>query len=478
MAEFVVGYPGAILLAINVEEDFNKRDRRGAILERDWTKGSIIGNILSLSWPMVVSGILNTLGPTIDMIWVGRLGTVAMAGVGVSGMIVMLVNSMMMGFNTGVRALVARFIGAGDTEMANLTGQQTLIIKSIISLFLALVGIFFAEPILILFGLEPEVITEGTVYLRILFVGSVTIAFNSMAEATMQASGDAVTPMRIAVAYRLLHIVLSPVLIFGWWVFPHLGVSGAALANVFAQGVGGTLGLWFLFSGRTRLRLTMKNFRFDRSMAWRIIKVGIPASITGFERTFSNLVVMWFVVPFGTIAVAAHSLLERTDQFLRMPSAGMGMAAGILAGQNLGAGQPERAERTGWQTAALVTVLMVAVSVPVWIGAERIVGIFNTEPELVKVASIFLRIEIVSYLVFGLVNTLMNCLNGVGDTMIPLLTTMLTMWGIQVPLAYFLSRMTSLGVYGVRVAIVSAIAMRAVIYSAYFRSGRWKRKNV
>jgi Na+-driven multidrug efflux pump len=209
-----------------------------------------------------------------------------------------------------------------------------------------------------------------------------------------------------------------------------------------------------------------------------MVKVGIPASITGMERNLANFVLLWFVVPFGTFAVAAHSLVQRIDAFIHMPAMGVGQAAGILAGQNLGAGQPERAEKTGWTAAGLYTGVTVIGSVVIWFWAENIVRIFNAEPGLVEIAGTFLRIEIVSYLVFGVVVTLMTCLNGVGDTMIPMLATLLTMWLVQVPLAYYLPRVTDLGVYGIRWGIVSGIVMRAVIYTIYFKRGRWKRKKV
>jgi Na+-driven multidrug efflux pump len=187
---------------------------------------------------------------------------------------------------------------------------------------------------------------------------------------------------------------------------------------------------------------------------------------------------MKLVVPFGTFAVAAHSLVQRVDMFLHMPAMGFGQGSGVLAGQNLGAGKPERAERTGWLAAGLFTCVMVVGSVVIWFWAEKVVGVFNAEPSLVEIASTFLRIEIVSYMVFGVVVVLTQCLNGVGDTMIPMVTTLVTMWGVQVPLAYFLSRTTNLGVYGVRWGIVTAIAGRAVIYATYFKMGRWKRKQV
>jgi putative MATE family efflux protein len=455
-----------------------RKGRRGVVISRDWTQGGIIRNLWLLGWPMMLGSLLNQIGPVIDMIWVGKLGTASMAGVGVAGMVVMVANSLRMGLSVSTRALVSRFVGAGDTRQANHVAQQTLVVSIAFSTILAIIGIFLSDTILRLLMLEADVIEQGATYMRIQFIGSVTMSLWMMAESTMQASGDAVNPMRIVVGFRLLHIVLSPFLIFGWWIFPRLGVSGAAVTNVIAQGIGGAIGLWLLFSGQTRLRLTLRNFRFDGKMIWRLMRIGLPASVTGAERTFANLILMWFVVPFGTWAVAAHSLIERIDVFAHMPSQGFGMAAGVLAGQNLGAGQPQRAEKTAWLAAGLITIVMFIVAGIIWLVAEGLVRLFNTEPELVKITSTFLRIQIVSYLMFGLVVVLMQCLNGVGDTVIPMVTTLTSMWMVQVPVAYFLSQFTGLGVYGVRWGIVSAVVARAVIYSIYFKLGRWKRKKV
>jgi len=460
-----------------MEENDSYPGRRPAF-QRDWTKGSIFRNLLSLSWPMVVSATMMMLGPTIDMIWVGKLGAASIAGVGVAGMAVMVVNSARMGLTTGTRAMIARFVGAGDARGANHVAQQAFVISAAFSTFMAVIGIALAEPILHVMGVEADVVSEGAAYMRIMFVGSVAMSFRMMAEGIMQASGDSVTPMRIAIVFRLFHLALCPFLVFGWWIFPRLGVSGAALTNVVSQSLGVGLGLWVLFSGRSRLRLSLKNFSLDRNIIWRIVRIGIPASVTGIERSFANLVLVWFVVPFGTFAVAAHTVVQRVSQFLHMPGMGFGQAAGVLAGQNLGAHQPGRAERTGWLAAGLFSGFMFIGSVVVFLWAESIVGVFNTEPGLVEIARKFLRIEIVGFLVFGLVLVLSQCLNGVGDTMIPMITTLLTMWVVQVPLAYLLPQFAGLGVYGVRWAIVTALIMRAVIYTAYFRSGRWKQKRV
>jgi putative MATE family efflux protein len=452
--------------------------KRERAIRRDWTQGSLIGNLLSLAWPMIVGGSLNMMGPTIDMIWVGKLGEAAIAGVGVSGMIVMLASSMVMGLYMGLRAMVSRFVGSGDAELAQHVAQQSIIVSIVFSSFLALIGIFFAENMLMVMGVDADVIVEGAAYLRINFVGMVTMSFRNMTESTMQASGDSVTPMWIAVLFRLIHIALCPFLVFGWLIFPELGVSGAALTSVLSQGLGAGIGLWFLVSGRTRMRLTLRNFRIDPAIIWRLVKIGLPASVNAMGRTLGNLVLMWFITPFGTVAVASHTLNQRIEFLLYVPQMGMGQAAGVLAGQNLGAQQPERAKKTGWLAAAYLSGFILIVITLILLWAEKIVRIFNSDPELVKMASTFLRIAASGYLVLGLTAVFQQCLNGVGDTIVPMVIMMINMWLLQVVLAFFFTRYTSLGVFGVRWAIVAGTVTAAIAYTTYFHQGRWLRKKV
>jgi putative MATE family efflux protein len=426
---------------------------------------------------MMVSSSLTTLGPTIDMIWVGKLGSASMAAVGVSGMAVMVANSLTMGIFTGLRALVARYVGAGDIKGANHITQQAFILGAALSVFIAIIGVFFSEQILVLLGVEADVIELGAAYMRIQFIGMVTMSVLRIAESSMQASGDSVTPMKIAVYFRILHLVLAPALIFGLWIFPEMGVRGAAWTGVITQGVGATVGIWYLITGRTRMKLTFKNIGFDPGVIWKLVKIGIPASVTGMERSFANLILVAFISPFGTVAVAAHSLMQRIDGFTNMPATGFGVGAGVLVGQNLGAGKPDRAEKSGWIAAGFFTAIMTVCSIVTWFLAPEIVRIFNSEPELVEIGSLFLKIQIVGYMVFGCVIVLSTALNGAGDTLIPMLVTLLTMWFVQVPLAYFLSH-TFIGAAGVRWGIEGALVFRGGIYAVYFKKGRWKRKNI
>ena len=446
---------------------------------RDWTKGSILGNLCGLWWPMAVSSLVETLGPTVDMIWVAKLGAAAVASVGVAGTAVMLVNATRQGLNTSLKALISRSVGAGNIQEAQHAVQQAVIISVLFAIVCAIIGIFFSEAILRLLGVEPDVIRIGASYMRIQFVGSIFMSLAMMVRGTMQASGDSVTPMKLVIATRIIHVCLCPFLIFGWWFFPRLETNGAAITSIIAEGmVGAGIGLWILFTGGTRVRLTLRNFRFDGNMIWRMVKIGIPSSINGMERNLASFLVLWFIAPFGTVAVAGHYLVNRVSNFVHMPGAGLGQAAGVLAGQNLGAKQPERAERTAWLSASLYTFAMVISSLAVWFWAENLVRIFNTEPSLVEITSSFLRIELVSYLLFGFTMVVSDCLNGVGDTLTVMIITLITMWGVQMPLAYLLPRVTNLGVYGIRWALVTGMVVRAITYIIYFKTGRWKRKQV
>jgi putative MATE family efflux protein len=427
---------------------------------------------------MIVGGSLNMLGPTIDMIWVGKLGAAAIAAVGVSGMIVQLANSLTMGLYQGLRAMVARFIGAGEREQANHIARQAVVISLAYSLVMAAIGHFYARPIMRLMGVGPDIAELGAPYLSINFIGMVTMSFRNMTESMMQASGDSRTPMWIAVFFRVVHIIVCPLLIFGLWIFPRMGVTGAATTAVFSQGIGAGLGMWFLYSGRTRLHLDFKHFRIDFVMIWRLLRVGIPASVTAMQRTLGNLVLIIIIGPFGTLAVAAHSLNQRVEMFLQMPAMGIGQAAGVLAGQNLGAQQPKRAVRTGWTAAGILTVAFMLISVAILIWAEPVVRVFDSDPALVVVAAAFLRIACANWVVMGLTNVFQQCVNGAGDTMVPMIVMVVNMWLMQIPLAYFLPRITGLGVYGVRWGIVAGTVAAAIIYTIYFRSGRWQTKRV
>jgi putative MATE family efflux protein len=458
--------------------DAESSPRGEATFKKDWTKGSVISNLLLLSWPMVVMEVLYIVSQIVDMIWVGKLGSSSIAGVGIVNIFIMLVMTVDIGLIMGARAMIARYVGAGDLRGANNVVGQAIVLGAVWGAVMTAMGVLLAEPILGLFGAEAEVIAEGTAYMRVMFTGWVALEVLVAGLYALQSSGDTLKPMIIEVVIRAVHVTLCPFLVLGWWVFPHLGVSGAALSNVISQSLGAVIVLSLLFSGRTRLRLAQRDFRPVPSIIWRILKIGIPAFVMNMQKSLGDLVLMWIIVSFGTLAVAAHSLAFRVEMFLFAICIGLGGGAGVLVGQNLGAGQPRQAERSGWMAVGFVEAIMVACSIAILLWAENIIGIFTTEPGLVELGSIFLRIATAAYLMGAIVYVLQHCIAGAGDTLPTMVVSIVMIWVVQLPLAFFLPHVANLGVYGLRWAIVAGTFSGAVLYVTYFVLGRWKTKKV
>jgi Na+-driven multidrug efflux pump len=213
-------------------------------------------------------------------------------------------------------------------------------------------------------------------------------------------------------------------------------------------------------------------------MIWRIVRIGVPNSIIGVERTFGRLMLMGIVSPFGTVAVASHSLAQRMEFVFYVPSMALVTASSVLVGQNLGAKLPQRAEKGAWLAGATATSLMLVTAVPVLIWTEYVIRVFNSEPELVRVAATFVRIETAAYVMMGMSTVLQQSIQGAGDTVPPMFVSIASIWVIQIPVAYILSNHTSLGVYGARWAIVAGTLLGLICYLVYFRMGRWKHKRV
>jgi len=329
-----------------------------------------------------------------------------------------------------------------------------------------------------MFGVEPDVAAEGAAYLRVLFGGWIFVELLIVGLYAIQSTGDSLKPMLIESVIRTVHITICPFLVLGLWVFPPLGTAGAALSNVVSQSIGATIGIWLLTSGRTRMRLKFRDFRFIPNLTWRMLKIGIPALVMDLQRSFGNLVLTWFIIPFGTMPVAAHSLASRVEMLLSTPGFGLGGGAGVLVGQNLGARKPGRAGKGAWLAVVIVEAIMLVCSVVILFFAEKIVAIFSPNPALIEVGSLFLRIGILGYIFAALVLVLQAAIAGAGDTLPNMIFSIAMIWIIQMPLAFLLPKVGDLGVYGIRWAIVAGMAAGAVAYIVYFQLGRWKAKKV
>jgi putative MATE family efflux protein len=445
---------------------------------RDWTQGNITQNLLSLSWPMMVTQALSTIGPLIDMVWVGKLGAASVAGVGVAGMAVLLVNASLSGLTMGMRVAIGRSFGAGNKETAVHYARQYFAIGTVYSLIMAVLGILFADRILLLLGVDAAVIQQGKLYLQVQFLGVITMTVLSFNDGTMQASGDTMIPMRIAIVYRVLHLILCPLFVFGIGYFPELGVRGAALSNIITQGLGGIIGLWVLFKGYSRLQINFKNWRFDASAVWQMIKVGLPNSFMAVQQILSMLFLVAFIAPFGTKAVAAHTIFQQIDGTLLIMIMSIGMSAGVLGAQNMGAGKPERAAKSGWVAGGFTAVFMAVVSIIILLWADQISRIFNSDPELVHMSATFLRIACASNIALGLSAVLRHFLSGVGDTLAAFIMEIVCTWGLLIPLVWASTSFTDFGIWGIRWALVIRLIIGGIVFTLYFWSGWWKHRKI
>lgn len=446
---------------------------------REWiTEGSLLRALVRLAVPMLVGGILQNLQSMIDLFWVGRLGHIAVAAVAMSGTILMVLFPMLMGLSTGTVALVARAVGGGRMEEASRAASQSFLLAFILGGVSGALGWFFSPHLFSLLGASPEIISQGVLYLRIALLGVFTVFVLFIGNAALQGAGDTMTPMYVMAISNVLNMVLDPLFIFGLGPFPRMGVAGAAVATVLAQAVAAAVALTVLVTGRSHLHTHLRQWKPDRVLAWRILRIGLPGSGQMLSRSLMSAVLMRIVAGCGVAAVAAYGIGLRFHMIMLMPAFSLGGAAATLVGQNLGAERPDRARRSAWLAAVVDMALMAAGAALLMAFAPHLIGIFNRTPEVIRVGAEYLHTVSPFYIFAALGIILGRALNGAGDSLGPMIITILTLWGLQVPLAVVLSRIWPSPTQGIWWAIAIAMVANALLMTAWFRVGRWARMKV
>jgi putative MATE family efflux protein len=442
------------------------------------TDGSVLGAVVRLTVPMLVSGILQNAQSLIDLFWVGSLGPTAVAAVAMSATILMLLFPMLMGISTGTVALVARAMGAGQPEEASEATSQSLLLAVFLGGISGLLGWHFSDRLFHLLGAAPEILPDGEAYLRISLLGSFTVFVLFIANAALQGAGDTVTPMYVMVISNILNIVLAPLLIFGLGPFPRLLVRGAAWAMVLSQAAAASLSLYVLFTGRSHLHTRLRQWKPRLSLSWRILRIGLPGSGQMLSRSLMSAVMMRIVAGCGVAAVAAYGVGLRLHMIVLMPAFALGGAAATMVGQNLGAAKPARARHAAWLATWLDVGVMVVAAAFFMVLAPALIRVFNGEPEVVRIGSRYLLIVSPFYIFAALGIVLGRALNGAGDSMAPMVITILTLWGLQVPLAIWWSRLWQTPTQGVWWAIAAAMTVNGLLVAGWFETGRWTGKRI
>jgi putative MATE family efflux protein len=443
---------------------------------RDLTEGSIVRNIWHLALPMMIGNLLQDTFTIVDMIFVGKLGPSALAAVGMSGTIQGMLFTAIFGIYMGTVATVARFTGAKDTEGAENVAMQSLIMGVFCYVVLATLGYIFSPFMLKILGAAPDVIQQGVPYMRISFVGSITMILSVIFGAMLNAAGDAILPMKMMAIATVTNIILDPIMIFGWLGFPKLGAAGSALATVTARGIGIAIFLPMITRGKTVIHLRFSNLKIDFSLMGRVIRIGIFSSIQSVIRNLSALILTRIVAVYGTNAIAAYVIGMRLRMVVLMPGFGLGNAASTLVGQNLGADKPERAEKSAWITVGFAAAVMSFVGLIYIVFARPIVAVFNDHPEVLALGVNQQYLTAWSFGFVGLAIVIGRAFNGAGDTLSPMIMTSLSLIIFQLGISIFLSK--EMGVTGVWLGITSANIIQALMMAAWFKTGRWKTKKV
>ena len=445
--------------------------------KRDLTTGSLSKSIWYLALPMIIGHMLQVTFNLADMFWVGRLGPVALAAVAMSGVVMMILITLIVGVNIGTLALVSRFVGAKDMDSADNAAMQSLIIGFTASVIIGIIGFFLTPPMLKLLGARGDVLLLGSGYIRIFYAGLAFVFFMFTISAILRGSGDSVTPTVILAIATGINIVLDPLMIFGIG-FPRMGINGAALATVLSFFIGGLIGLEVLLRGRSHIHLKPHHFKIDIETMHRVIKIGIPASTQMIMRGLMGAVLMAIVASFGTFAIASYGVGIRLSMFVLMPGFGFAMAAATMVGQNLGAGHPDRGESSAWLATSYYFIFMVVCAAAFIIFAPQLISIFNRSSDVVGLGIEFLRITSWSFLFipFGLI--LGRAIMGAGDTVPHMVITLISLWLFQIPAAYILAKPLGFGLNGVWYAILAASVLQSVLTTTWFKIGLWKRKKV
>jgi len=441
---------------------------------RDLTEGSITKNIWYLALPMMVGNVLQDLFNIVDMIFVGKLGPAAIAAVSMSGILLMLVMTVAIGISTGTVALVARHFGAKQQEQAENVAIQAVFVGILSSVVLGVLGYLLAAPVLRLLGAGKDVVPLGTSYIQITSVGAITIFLGISLNSALRGAGDAVTPMKILVLSTVLNIGLDPLLIFGIWKFPRLGVAGSALATVISRGVGLLLLLRVFLSGHSLLHLKWHLIRVDIEVIKQMIKIGVFGSLQMLIRNISALILIRIVAIYGTSAVAAYGIGMRLRMMVMMPGMGLANAAATLVGQNLGAKQPKRAGKSAWLTTGFYEVFMVSVGVLFIIFAKDLIRIFNTDPQVIQLGTTYLRFLAPTFVFMALSIVLGRAMNGAGDTFSPMNITAVSFLGFRLPLAYVFAQVLKLATTGIWAGIAVSNVVQGSAMAWWFKKGKWK----
>lgn len=446
---------------------------------RDFTQGSILVGLIILAIPMILEMSMESLFAIVDTFFVAKLGAESVAVVGLTESVLVLVYAVGVGLAIGATATVARRVGEKDMEGAARTATHAVYLGLIVSAVMGIAGVVAAPTILKWLGAEPQVIELGTPFFRIMMGTNAVIVFLFLLNGVFRGAGDAAIALRVLILANGLNILFCPMFIFGVGPFPELGVTGAAVATVCGRGVGVLYAGWCLFFRTNgRLHVRRDHWKFDPELLTGLLRISGTAILQFLIATASWTALVRIVAVFGSIALAGYQIGLRVIVFVLLPAVGLANAAATLVGQNLGAGNPDRAERSVWIAGGLNALLLGIAGLFFVLFSGSVISIFTTDPEIAGYGRDALRIVGYGYALYGLGMVMESSFNGAGDTWTPTYLNFFIFWVFEIPLAYLLADYYGFGPQGVFWSITCAFSLLAITAALLFKRGKWKLKTV
>ncbi|WP_018479308.1 MATE family efflux transporter [Pontibacter roseus] len=446
--------------------------------EQDYTTLGIRKGIVLLAVPMILEMVMESLFAVVDIFFVGRLGPNALATVGLTETVLMIIYSVGMGVSIAATALVSRRVGEKDYREAASVTFQLIVTGAVLAIVMGFLATYFAADIFALMGAEEAIITTGLRYAQVIFAGNLAIILLFLINGAFRGAGQPHLAMRTLWLANGANIVLDPLLIFGIGGFPGMGLEGAAWATTIGRSIGVVYQLYHLLNGKHLLKIGRENFIISLAMIGRILKVSSGGMGQYLIDSASWIFLTRIIAEFGSTALAGYTIAFRIIMFTLLPAWGLSSAAATLVGQNLGAQKAKRAELAVWLTARYNVIFMAVITLIFLLFGEYLAAFFTNEAGVVLIASEALRIITLGYVFFGLGMVMVQAFNGAGDTRTPSLINVVVLWLIEIPLAYVLALSLGFAETGIFIAIAFCHSFHALVSWWLFRRGTWKQVRV
>lgn len=438
--------------------------------------GPIGRALLTLSVPIILGNLLQTGYQLTDAFWVGRLGASAVAAVAVSTPVTFLVIALGSGLAMAGSVLISQYAGAGRQDMVDHVAGQTMIMTLLTSAALGAAGYLLAPSLLSLLGVARDVHAGALAFMRVSFVGIVFVFAYVMFQALMRGIGRTRLPLAIVFGTVLLNFALDPLFIFGWGPIHGAGVVGAAIATLVTQALAALIGMAIFLRGRHGIHLKAENLRPDPIYIRKAFTLGLPGSIDLSTRALGLIAMSFLVASFGTLPIAAYGVGSTIMQVVTIPAAGLSMALSTLVGQNLGAGQVDRAEKIARLGSAYGFGMLTAFGIFAFATAPWLVSVFvPSDANVIEVGARFVRIMALTWGGIGIQLSIVGVLRASGKMIDAMLIALVSQWVVQFPFAYVLSRHFSLLADGIWWSFPASNLASAVLALAWLARGTWKR---